>query len=154
MNDDIPISAPESWSDDLLAMLMPLISDEPAHAAQSRFSSPCQGYEKSLPDLVRELIPNTATAKLFPVEGHSMTGVGILDKCLLIVDTSLTPHHGSIVVTALNGRFVVKQLCIAANGEKQLYSRPKNHPGIPYQLGNAEEVQVWGVVRHAVTSFI
>lgn len=154
MNDDNPISDSETINHDLLALLMPLISDQPAHAAQSRFSSPCQGYEKSLPDLVRELIPNTATAKLFPVEGHSMAGVGILDKCFLIVDTSLTPHHDSIVVAPLNGRFVVKQLCITADGEKQLYSRPKNHAGIHYQLGNAEEVQVWGVVRHAVTTFI
>lgn len=128
-------------------------SDQPALAAQSRFASPCQGYEKPPVDLVRELVTNPSTTRIFPVEGYSMVGAGILEGSMLIVDTSITAQPGHIVIAVVNGRFVVKQLELF-NGEVRLMSRPKNHAGIALELGDQEEVHIWGVVKHVVTTVI
>jgi DNA polymerase V len=153
MNDPILLSIVNTLPNDVFSHLDALMSDQPVYAAQSHFPSPCQGYEKSPVDMVREMIPNEPTTKLFPVEGYSMVGAGILHRSIVVVNTGLTAVSGSVIVAVVNGRFVVKQLMIE-NGEKRLYSRPQNHSGIPLQLGNMEEVHVWGVVTHAITSFI
>src|SRR5450830_897271 len=139
--------------DDLLNNLHNLISDQPAFAAQSKFASPCQGYEKDPVELVRELITNKPATKLFPVDGYSMVGAGILHNSILIVNAALDAVSESIVIATWQGRFVVKQLMIE-NGIKRLYSRPKNHAGMPLPIGNDEEVNVWGVVTHAIVPLI
>ncbi|HSH73130.1 MAG TPA: S24 family peptidase [Methylophilaceae bacterium] len=154
MNANIPLPVEIPLFEDLMNNLHMLISNEPAYAAQSRFASPCQGYEKDPASLVRELITNKPATKLFPVDGYSMVGVGIFHGSILIVNAALDAISESIVLAVWRGKFVVKQLVIGADGVKHLYSRPKNHPGMLLPIGDADEVQVWGVVTHAIVPFI
>ena len=42
------------------------------------------------------------------VDGDSMIGAGIHDKDLLVVDRSLTPANGDIIIAVLDGELTVK----------------------------------------------
>ena len=62
------------------------------------FPSPADDFiERSL-DLNEQLVANPIATFFVRASGHSMAGAGIHDGDLLIVDRSITPSHGSIVV--------------------------------------------------------
>ena len=53
---------------------------------------------------------------LVSITGESMQGAGIFEGDLAIVDRSLEPAHGHIVVALLNNDPVCKRLCMGARG--------------------------------------
>lgn len=81
------------------------------------------------------------------VSGNSMTGFGIYDGDLLVVDRALDPADRSIVVAVVDGEFVVKQLCRLPDGVL-LRSGAPGHRDI--LVGEGQELQVWGVVRWSI----
>jgi DNA polymerase V len=66
------------------------------------FPSPADDYIGQQLDLNDLLIKNPAATFFVRVAGDSMTGVGINDKDILVVDRSLEPVHGRIVIAAVN----------------------------------------------------
>jgi len=74
------------------------------------FPSPANDYLESPIDLNKYLIKNGAATFLVRVSGDSMLNANIADQAILIVDRSLKPKHGSIVVASLDGDFVCKRL--------------------------------------------
>ncbi|MCZ7654493.1 MAG: hypothetical protein M5R42_09755 [Rhodocyclaceae bacterium] len=51
------------------------------------------------------------------VSGDSMTGFGIHDGDLLVVDRALRPADRSVVIAVVDGEFTVKQLCRLPEGD-------------------------------------
>jgi DNA polymerase V len=79
-----------------------------------------------------------------------MEGARIFDGDILVVDRSITPKAGSIVVAAVFGELVVKRVK-RINGTVELISE---HPQYkPIQLTGADDVFVWGVVTGTVRPF-
>lgn len=116
------------------------------------FPSPAAEYESpdlSLDDLAG--IGLTTGRFLFRASGSSMTGVGIYDNDILVVDKSATPKIGDVVVAVVNSDFVVKCLAEGADGRPYLEAKSQTHRSI--HLGDFEELSVWGVctwVLHAL----
>lgn len=78
-----------------------------------------------------------------------MTGAGILDGDLIVVDRAEDPRNGSIVVAVLPGDgFTVKRLVHQRSGGAQLRAEHPDFPRTP--LG--PEVEIWGVVVGVVRS--
>jgi DNA polymerase V len=73
------------------------------------FPSPAADHEESPFDLGELMLPNPAACFMMQARGESMIGHGILDGAWLIVDRSLRPTDGKIVVASINGDFTVKQ---------------------------------------------
>ena len=74
------------------------------------FPSPADDYiEKSL-DLNDLLIQKPAATFFVRAQGESMLGAGIHPNDILVVDRSLEPVPGRIVICALDGELVVKRL--------------------------------------------
>ena len=67
------------------------------------FPSPADDYLDGEIDLNRFLIERPAACYLMRVSGPSMSGAGILDGDLVVVDRSLTPAPGHVVVAVLDG---------------------------------------------------
>ncbi len=108
------------------------------------FPSPAQDDTAQPLDLEQLLITQREATFFWRVEGASMEGVGIYHGDLLVVDRSVTPVHGSIVVAVVEGGFVVKKLLRRA-GEVVLCSA---HPDYPEMRFSADqELVVWGVVQ-------
>ena len=66
------------------------------------FPSPAGDYIERRLDLNEHLIQHPSATFFVRVAGDSMTGAGIHDGDILIVDRSLEPAGGSIVVAAVN----------------------------------------------------
>ena len=76
-----------------------------------------------------------------------MTDAGIHDGDLLVVDRSLDPRPGRIVVAVLDGVFTLKQLT-RHQGRLRLEAAHPDYP--PFELHNTGDVQIWGVAIHVI----
>ena len=81
-----------------------------AWPVQAGFPSPAEDYQDEAIDLNDLLAPHAEATFLLRVRGESMTGAGIDDGDVLVVDRSLEPVHGRIVVAMVDGEFTVKRL--------------------------------------------
>ena len=100
------------------------------------FPSPADDYLEGEIDLARLLVTR--------VSGHSMSGAGILDGDLLVVDRSLAARHGHVVVATLDGEMTVKRLRRTKAGRTVLVAEHPDYP--PLVVGEADQAEVWGVV--------
>ena len=71
------------------------------------FPSPADDYLDRKLDLNEHLIKNPAATFFVRVAGDSMTGAGINDNDILVVDRSLEPCNGSIVIAVVYGELTV-----------------------------------------------
>ncbi len=76
-----------------------------------------------------------------------MTGAGIHNGDLLVVDRSLNPRPGHIVIAVLDGAFTLKRL-VLKNGVLYLEAEHPNY--LPIDLQQYENVQIWGVAVHSI----
>ena len=72
------------------------------------FPSPAEQYVEPQLDLNALMVKRPAATFFVRVEGDSMDGAGIRDRDLLVVDRSLRPASGDIVIAAVDGEFTVK----------------------------------------------
>ena len=126
-------------------ILLPLV-DEYIPAG---FPSPAENYIDTSIDLNEELIHNPSSTFFLRVQGESMSNAGVLDGDLLIVDRSINPQPGHIVVAVLNGCFTLKRLTYRKNAP-YLEAEHPNYPA--FDLSHYESVQIWGVAIHAIHS--
>ena len=101
-------------------------------------------------DLNTYLIRNKTATFFFRVIGDSMTGANIHDGDLLVVDRSIEPKHGHIVLAVINNEYTVKRL-YSLNGVIELHA--ENPAYAPIRFQEHDELQVWGVVTGAVSRF-
>jgi DNA polymerase V len=114
------------------------------------FPSPADDYVESPLDLRDYLVRNPTATFVMRAKGDSMREIGILDGDLLVVDRSVKPTSGSIVVAALNGEFTVKTLR-RVGGHLQLEAANPSYEALPVEAG--AELHIFGVVLHAIRSF-
>jgi DNA polymerase V len=74
----------------------------------------------------------------------------IHDGDLLVVDRSIEPRHGHIVLAVINNEYTVKRLH-RVNGVIELHADNPAYPPLRFQEN--DEVQIWGVVTGAVSRF-
>jgi DNA polymerase V len=107
------------------------------------FPSPAEDYLEGKLDLNRHLVANPAATFYVRVSGDSMTGAGIHDGDLLIVDRSLEPLPGRVVIAVINGEHTVKRL--QREGDRLLLLA-ENADYAPIEVSELEELRIWGVV--------
>ena len=107
------------------------------------FPSPAQDHTRRRIDLNEILVLNPLSTFLFQVEGDSMTGERIFDGDRLIVDRSIEPQHGHIVLACVDQEFTVKKLYQRAGTVRLL---PANPRFAPIEFHEGQELSIWGVV--------
>jgi DNA polymerase V len=75
-----------------------------------------------------------------------MTGAGIGDGDIAVIDRSREPHHGSIVVAYINNEFTIKYLDLSHREEGYIELRPANPLYQPIRILPDDDFEVWGVV--------
>lgn len=113
------------------------------------FPSPAADYTEQSLDLNELCIRHPAATYFVRVQGDSMIEAGIFSGDVLIVDRSVTAKHGDIVIAGLFGELTVKKLEL----QPQLRLVPMNQQYAPIMIDHADELEIYGVVRHAVRSF-
>lgn len=100
-------------------------------------------------DLNELLIRRADTTFFLRVYGSSMIKAGIFPDDILIVDRSIEPTDGKIVIAAVNGELTVKRLCI--EGDKiQLVAENDNYQ--PIEITSDTELHIFGVVTNVIHS--
>jgi len=113
------------------------------------FPSPAADYEENQLDLNKHLIKNPAATFFVRVSGDSMTGAGINDGDLLIVDRSLDPKNKNVVIAVIDGELTVKRIRIR---RKKIYLEPENENYSTQEISQESDFQVWGVVTNVIHS--
>lgn len=111
------------------------------------FPSPADNYVERRLDLNEHLIKHKEATFFVRVNGDSMTGAGIFDNDLLVVDRAINPENGRIVVAAINGELTVKRLL---NKEGKFWLVAENPSYAPIEMKEGMECIIWGVVTNAV----
>lgn len=114
------------------------------------FPSPADDFLDTPLDLNKELIRNPASTFFVRVSGDSMTGDGIDDGDLLVVDKSLELYDGCIAICYVDGEFTVKRIQLDAEGA---WLQPSNPKYRPIRVDRENDFMVWGVVRHVIKTF-
>ena len=111
------------------------------------FPSPADDYVAATLDLNEHLIAHKEATFFLRATGHSMIGAGIHDGDLLVVDRSVTPRHGAVVIAVVDGEFTVKRLDKRAGRIRLLAENPEY---APIEFADGQELQVWGVVTNVI----
>lgn len=93
------------------------------------------------------MTPHPADTYAVKVTGDSMTGSGIEEDDILIVDCSLEPQHKNIVVASVNGEQTVKQLWIEG---KKIKLIPGNGNYEPIEVQKGMDFRTQGVVTWVI----
>ncbi len=99
----------------------------------------------SLDDL---LIQNREATFLLKVNGDSMTGAGIMQGDMVIVDKGLTPKSGDIVIAQVDGEWTMKYLRKRGDNVTLIAANPKYQPIKPIN-----ELKIAGVVTAVVRKY-
>lgn len=132
------------------AAVDPLPLPLPIAAARTRlgFPSPAEDFEDDEIDLNQVLIRNPAATFLYRAEGWSMLHAGICDGDILLVDRSVRPLDGDVVVAIWDGNQPTCKILRVAGDHLELHSRNPHCPNIVLAPGTEAEVfAVVGVVR-------
>jgi len=126
---------------------IPLLTD----SVSAGFPSPADDHTEENIDLNEHLISNPFSTFFLRVKGDSMINAGIKDKDLIIVDKSLTPRPGNIIIAMIDGEFTIKRISIK---NKELYLKSENHNYPDFKFKNHIDVQIWGVVIYSIHSYL
>lgn len=116
------------------------------------FPSPADDHLESQLDLNEYVVRNPATTFYVRVEGNSMLNAGIHPNDILVVDLSLEPHDGNIVIALVNGEFTVKRLKILPS--KQICLMPENEDYSPIMIQEGMDFRVWGIVTNVIHTLL
>lgn len=122
------------------SLLSVLVSPVPVAAG---YPSPAQDYFDGRVDLNAHLIKDVTNTAIVQVSGESMEGAGISDGDELVVNRSLKPVDGNIVVAVLDGEMTIKRLRITPTGVVLQADNPA-YPNI--QVPTLSSFTIWGVV--------
>ena len=123
------------------------------------FPSPAEQYQEPPLDLNELLVKRPAATFFVRVQGDSMIGEGIHDGDLLVVDRSLRPASGDVIIACVDGDFTVKtyrrERKKDTNGtfrdEVRLEPANPNYPAIVLKRG--QELDYFGKVTACIHRF-
>lgn len=121
-----------------------------SHKVVAGFPSPADDYVEMRLDLNQKLIKNQNATFLLTVQGDSMKKAGISDGDILVVDRSLPPQDGKIVIAALDGELTVKRLSIKSTGT---WLVPENDHYPPIPVKEESDIIIWGLVTSTIKQF-
>ena len=117
-----------------------------AEGLKAGFPSPAEDYNHETLDFNRDLILHPEATFYGKVEGDSMIEVGICDNDIAVIDRSLEPSNGDVVVGCINGEFTIKFLDLRHKKDGYIELRPANKDFKPIRITPDDDFEVWGVV--------
>jgi len=124
---------------------------QPSPSAQAPaavgFPSPAAPFAEQVLDLNEHLIKHPAATFFLRAKGDAFGEAGIHHGDLLIVDRSLEPTPGRIVVAIVNGEFTIQYF---DRLKKRLFSMSNPQNGSKAKLQQEANPEIWGVVTYVI----
>lgn len=116
-------------------------------SVQAGFPSPADDHLEAALDFNDLLIETPAATFAVRIAGDSMIEVGIFAGDIAVVDRAKTPSNGDVVLAIVNGEFTVKRLR-RSGGKITLVAENKDYD--PIQIGNDDQLEIWGVIKRTI----
>jgi DNA polymerase V len=114
------------------------------------FTAAADDYMERGIDLNEQLVTNKPATFFLRVSGEAMTGAGIFDGDVLIVDRSIKAANGRVIIATLNGEMLVRRLEKTMN-RIRLIPETNRLSAIDVDPSGSE-FSVWGVVTYVIHS--
>lgn len=111
------------------------------------FGAAADDYMERGIDLNEQLIRNKPATFFMRVSGNSMINACIHDGDVVIVDRSVKPVSGKIVIAVVDGEMLIRRFERTMNKIRLVPETPKL---APLELNEFSEVQIWGVVTYVI----
>jgi len=111
------------------------------------FGAAADDYSERGIDLNEHLIRNKPATFFMRVNSDAMTGAGIFNGDVIIVDRSLEAKNGKVIVAVLNGEMLVRRLEQSFNKVRLV---PETKKLAPIDVDPLAEFSVWGVVTYVI----
>ena len=121
------------------------------HKVPAGFPSPADDYIEERLSLDQHLVAHKEATFFVRATGNSMVNAGIFDGDLLVVDKSIAPVHGHIVIAVIDGELTVKRL-YQRKGTTALKAENPRYKDI--ELKEGQELQIWGVVTSTIKKLV
>lgn len=124
-----------------------------APGIKAGFPSPAEDYLRESLDFNRDLIAHPEATFYGRVDGDSMKDAGINDGDIAVIDRSVEPQNGDVVVGYVNGEFTIKYLDLTHKEEGYIQLRPANKDYQSIRIDESDSFEVWGVVIWTIKSW-
>jgi len=112
------------------------------------FGAAADDYATRGLDLNEYLIQNKAATFFLRIQGEAMINAGIHHGDLVVVDRSITPRSGHIVIANLNGEMLIRRFDKQFNKMRLI---PETDRLAPIDIDpGCESFSIWGVVTHTI----
>lgn len=111
------------------------------------FPSPAADFDESKISLDNVLVKNRETTFYAKADGASMTGAGIDNGDIMVIDRSLEPMNNKIAVCCIDGEFTVKRIKIEKDG---VFLMPENKDFQPIKVTEENTLIIWGIVTYVI----
>lgn len=111
------------------------------------FPSPAADFDESKISLDRVLVKNRESTFYAKANGNSMTGAGINDGDILVIDRSLEPQNNKIAVCYIDGEFTIKRIKIS---KSEVLLVPENKDFETIKVTEENELIIWGIVTYVI----
>ena len=118
--------------------------------ASCGFPSPAEQYAQCSLDLNTFLVKNPEATFFVRADGNSMINAGVRSGDVLVVDRSVEPTEGCIVIACVDNEFTVKYLRRDVRGTV-LEAANADYP--PIILSEGMELRIFGVVTSCIHRF-
>jgi DNA polymerase V len=98
-------------------------------------------------DLNEQLIRNKPATFFMRIRGDAMIGAGIFDGDTVIVDRSIKPVTGKVVIAVLNGEMLIRRF---EKGFNRIRLIPETDRLAPIEVDPFADFSVWGVVSYVI----
>ena len=121
-----------------------------APSIRAGFPSPAADYLSDSLDFNRDLIKHPEATFYGKVEGDSMINAGICDGDIAVIDRSIEPEHGDVVVAYIDKDYTVKYLDLTHKEDGYIELIPANDDFQPIRIDEDSWFRVWGVVIYTI----
>lgn len=113
------------------------------------FGAAADDYMERGIDLNEQLIRNKPATFFMRVSGNSMINAGIFDGDIVIVDKSIKPKSGKVVIAVIDGEMLIRRLDISMNKMRLVPETPKL---ATIDVSEFSDFKIWGVVSYIIRS--
>ena len=110
------------------------------------FPSPAQDYMRESLDFNRDFIKHPEATFYGRVDGDSMEEASICHGDIAVIDRSLEPRNGDVIVAYINNEFTIKYLDLKHKKDRYIELRQANKKYKPIRIDESDNFEVWGVV--------
>ena len=115
----------------------------------SGFPSPANDYIENPINLNELLVKRPSATFLMRFRGHEMIFSGIKNNCILVIDRSIQPGNGDIIVATINDSFLCRKLIIG--NKKYLITDCQNKTKI--DIDTIIDFELLGVVTSSINTY-